>query len=164
MDTHDSISTFLSMKEVSRKVAARMGWENEQERWDMIRLWVTALGNPVARVSYPQSVHPEEIVVAVESALWKRELTYLLPEIRGRLAEVDPSAGKKNFTFRVVRPFLHPLTRQEPPGVLSPEQVDRLWIRAGEIAGSLPDSLKSRGQAFVFKQMVNGIHLEKKPS
>jgi hypothetical protein len=164
MDVEILPSTFHSLQEVSRNVAVRLGWDEEQKRWDMIRLWQETFGDPVAGVSYPLSLQSDEIVIACKSALWKRELTYLLPEIRARLNETDAALGKKNISFRVVHPFRHPVRRSAPSGTLSPDQIERLWIRAGDIASSLPDPLRTRAQAFVFRQMVTGIHLEhKKP-
>ncbi|MEC4683512.1 MAG: DUF721 domain-containing protein [Nitrospirota bacterium] len=162
MDNENYHDSFHSLSVVSRKVAARLGWENEQKRWDMIRLWQNTFGDPVARVSYPLSVHGEEIVIACESALWKRELTYLLPEIRSRLAHTGSGLENMMISFRIVKPFHHPVKRKSPDDLLSPDQIERLWNRAGEISSSLPEPLRSRAQSFVFRQMINGIHLEHK--
>lgn len=154
---------FHSMREVGRKVSKSMGWERERELQELIRLWQETFGNPVARVSYPLSLSGTGLVVACESALWKRELTYLLPELRSRLAEISPSLDGKTISFRVVRPFSHPLARRSPAAGLSPDQIEALWRRAAEIASVLPEPLRDRGRAFVFRQMANGIHLETPP-
>lgn len=162
MDVEILPSTFHSLQEVSRNVAVRLGWDEEQKRWDMIRLWQETFGDPVAGVSYPLSLQSDEIVIACKSALWKRELTYLLPEIRARLNETD-AAPQKYFisggpplspSRQTLRPLRHSLTRP-----------DRAALDSGRRhCLILPDPLRTRAQAFVFRQMVTGIHLEhKKP-
>lgn len=155
---------FQSMQSVSRTVARQMGWEKEEALWGLVKLWEKTFGDPVARVSYPLSQGPDGLVVACDSALWMRELTFLLPELRARLAEVRPDLSGRPISFRVIRPFRPPGRRATPPQAgPSRAEVALLWTRAEEIAAGLPPALRERGKTFVFLQMINGSARRRTP-
>lgn len=156
MDPPDFPSTFASMHAVSRKVAASLGWEREADLREIARQWKEIFGDPIGRVSYPSALLEKELVIACSSALWKRELTYLLPEIRSRLLPACPRLSGITLTFRVVRPFSPPVT-DRAPAVIRPAVIESLWIRAEEIASRLPEPLRERGRAFILRQMLRGL-------
>ncbi len=155
MDTPDNRSTFASMESVARKVATSLGWEREARLIALNREWKEIFGDPIARVSYPSALIDKELVVACASPLWKRELTFLLPEIRLKLQKACPALSGISIVFRAVRPFSPPLSdrKRSPP---SPLPIDALWSRAEEIASRLPPPLRERGRAFVLQQLLKG--------
>lgn len=158
MDTPDFPSTFASMHAVSRKVAASLGWEREADLREIARQWKEIFGDPIGRVSYPSALLEKELVIACSSALWKRELTYLLPEIRTKLLEACPRLSGKALAFRVVRPFSPPVP-DKAAAVIRPAVIESLWARAEEIASRLPEPLRERGRAFILRQMLRGLTL-----
>ena len=156
MDSPDFPSTFASMHAVSRKVAASLGWERQADLREIARKWKEVFGDPIGRVSYPSALLDKELVIACSSALWKRELTYLLPEIRSKLLPACPRLSGITLTFRVVRPFSPPVPDREP-AVIRPAVIESLWVRAEEIASRLPEPLRERGRAFILRQMLRGL-------
>ena len=155
MDNLDYRSTFDSMESVARKVATSLGWEREARLVALNREWRKIFGEPIARVSYPSALLDKELVVACSSPLWKREPTYLLPEIRLKLQNACPTLAGIALVFRTVRPFSPPLSdRRKTPGpsIL----IESLWTRAEEIASRLPPPLRERGRAFVLQQLLKG--------
>ena len=158
MDLPDYRSTFDSMESVARKVATSLGWEREARLIALNREWGKIFGDPIARVSYPSALLDKELVVAFSSPLWKRELTFLLPEIRTKLQNACPDLAGISLVFRTVRPFSPPLSdRRKVP--LSSVPIESLWIRAEEIASRLPPPLRERGRAFVLQQLLQGQFL-----
>ena len=162
MEDTEHRMTFVAMDTLSQAVASTMGWDREARLRKILRLWQETFANPIARVSYPSALLDKELVVACASALWKRELTFLLPEIRQKLVDAFPPLSGYAITFRVVRPFSLPRNANEPP-FPSPDHIEALWKRAEEISSRLPEPLREKGQRFVFSRLLNGSRLSRKP-
>ncbi len=159
MDNLDHPMSFISLGSLSQAMASKMGWEREARLWKVIRLWKDILGDPIARMSYPSALLDKELVIACASELWKRELTFLLPEIQTRLLPSCPSLSGLSFTFRVVRPFSLPLKDKEDQGEIPEEILERIWSRAGEISAHLPEPMREKARRFVAYQLINGMGL-----
>ena len=157
--------TFEPLSTLSREFMARMGWEKEVRLADIRRIWRDALGDPIARVSYPLSVpdgpemKPGEIVIACLSPLWKRELSFLEPEIRGKLGQRLFPLASYSLVFRVVRPFRKGIA-ETAKGKGDAPRIEALWKKAEKISSSLPPGLRERGRAFVLGQLLAGSHLD----
>ncbi len=158
MDTPDFPSTFASMHAACRSAPVTDGSDHESELREIARLWKEIFGDPIGRVSYPSALLEKELVIACSSTLWKRELTYLLPEIRTKLLEACPRLSGIALAFRVVRPFSPPVP-DKAAAVIRPAVIESLWARAEEIASRLPEPLRERGRAFILRQMLRGLTL-----
>ncbi len=165
MQRHSTRETFAPLSTLSREFMARMGWEKEVRLADLRRIWRDTLGETIARVSYPlsisdgQEMKPGEIVIACLSPLWKRELSFLEPEIRGKLGQSLSDISSFPFVFRVVRPFRKGIA-ETAKGKEDAPRIEALWKKAEKISSSLPPGLRERGRTFVLGQLLAGSHLD----
>ncbi len=67
------------------KVLRQAGLEPANDNWRVAEAWVRTVGDRVARHAEPLRLEGNELVVAVDDAVWRQELALLAPEIVARL-------------------------------------------------------------------------------
>lgn len=82
----------LALDAALGELTASLGITRKLREYSIITSWEKLVGEQIARVAKPQRVEHGVLLVAVESAPWRAELTMRRREI---LAKINAATGKK---------------------------------------------------------------------
>ncbi len=91
-------------------VLRRAGLEPANDNWRVVEAWARSVGEKVARHAEPLRLEGDELVVAVEDAVWRQELSLLAPDLVARLnGELGrPLVRRLRLTNGTSRPAIAP--------------------------------------------------------
>ena len=85
----------LALDTALGELAASLGITRKLREYTVLTSWEKLVGEQIARVAKPQRVENGILIVAVESAPWRAELTLRRREI---LEKINASTGRKAIT------------------------------------------------------------------
>lgn len=77
-----------------------LGIEQQVEQYKIFDLWNEAVGQQVAKVAQPERLHNGVLIVSVNNAPWRSELTFRKREILEKIHEITRSNSIVDIKFR----------------------------------------------------------------
>lgn len=97
MTRKDAISPLGSVLDALVK---SLGIEKQVEQYKIFDAWNTVVGEQIAKVAQPERIHNGVLIVAVNNAPWRTELTFRKKEILEKIHETLKSKSISDIKFR----------------------------------------------------------------
>jgi len=78
---------FSSLEESLKKLISEYNLEKTVQQSSVFEKWDEVVGSRLKEVSKPVKIEHGKLMVKVESAAWRNEIQYLLPQIKRNLNE-----------------------------------------------------------------------------
>lgn len=82
---------FKPINSVLTGVLQQHGLENKLRQYEFVARWAEVVGESVARISRPESIRKEALIVRVTSAAWAQELSFHKQDMLLKLKKILPS-------------------------------------------------------------------------
>lgn len=77
-----------------------LGIEKQVEQYKIFDVWNEAVGEQVAKVAQPERIHNGVLIVSVNNAPWRSELTFKKKEILEKIHAITHSNSISDIKFR----------------------------------------------------------------
>jgi len=94
-------SFFDSVASVLSSIARRHGMESKLLEHKLLRNWHEIAGEPVASHTRPDHIRFKKLYLVVENSVWLQHLTFLKPELIGKINEAAGSGMITDVVLRV---------------------------------------------------------------
>lgn len=140
---------FTNMGSMTRRMALQWATEDDLLLAALRRDWERCFPGPVSAHSRPWSYAKNILVIVVDSALHRKEFSFLEPQFRQAIHRLYPDVPELSIRFRVQRFGFRTQTRLSPPASLSKKHLDEMEEKARKIAEDVSDPNR-REAAFRF--------------
>ena len=90
------------VRELLRNAFQKFGLDRQLDRYQFVLHWREIVGDEIARLSKPESIHGKALVVRVSNSAWAQELSFQKQIILKRLRKFIPSDNPvQDIVFRV---------------------------------------------------------------
>ncbi|MCL4460897.1 MAG: DUF721 domain-containing protein, partial [Nitrospirae bacterium] len=139
---------FTDMGSMTRVLALRWASKDDLLLAALRKDWDRCFPGPVSAHSRPWSYGQNILVIAVDSALHRKEFSFLEPQFRQAIRRLFPEIPEVTIRFRILRSDVRP--KATPPKAPLPEsRIERIEEKARRIAENISDP-RRREAAFRF--------------
>ena len=92
-----------AISEILGNLLKRRGLARKMAQYEVFEIWEDVVGSTIAKQTTPQKMQGDILVVAVKSAAWAQELTFIKPLILKRIREKTPDAKIADIRFTAGR-------------------------------------------------------------
>jgi predicted nucleic acid-binding Zn ribbon protein len=90
----------LSLGDALQQLIKSLGIEQQVEQYKIFDVWNDVVGEQVAKVAVPQRIHNGVLIVGVNNAPWRNELTFRKKEILEKIHIKTNSHSITDIKFR----------------------------------------------------------------
>jgi len=89
-----------SLGDALQKLVQTLGIEQHIEQYKIFEIWNEMVGEQIAKVAQPERIHRGVLIVSVNNAPWRSELTFRKKEILEKIHRETPSTNISDIRFR----------------------------------------------------------------
>lgn len=94
------INKIQNLGEVIQATLGSLGIKQKIEQYSAMSRWEEIVGEKISKITRPEKIQKNTLIVKVDNAPWRAELTFRKKEILEKIQKTTDSDSIKNILFR----------------------------------------------------------------